>query len=153
MIAIHDVQLTPKRVPVGGKFLLRVKARDGAEVQYADTEMLELAISMVVQYSPADYKDFSGVDAAKAAAQALLNERPTIDRQAEVDAAAQAILDAIAALEWREGTINNPIPYKHLMSVTEGLYYSYRGKIYRCLWSTSTSLTLPGTAPNYWQPV
>ena len=153
MIAIHDVQLTPKRVPVGGKFLLRVKARDGAEVQYADTEMLELAISMVDQYSPADYKDFSGVDAAKAAAQALLNERPTIDRQAEVDAAAQAILDAIAALEWREGTINNPIPYKHLMSVTEGLYYSYRGKIYRCLWSTSTSLTLPGTAPNYWQPV
>lgn len=153
MIAIEDVQLTPKRVPVGGNYLLRVKARDEAEVQYADTEMLELAISMVDKYIPADYKDFSGVDAAKAAAQALLNERPTIDRQTEVDAAAQAIFDAIGALEWREGTLNNPIPYKHLMSVTEGLYYSYRGNTYRCLWSTSTSLTLPGAAPSYWQPV
>jgi len=153
VIAIEDVQLTPKRVPVGGNYLLRVKARDEAEVQYADTEMLELAISMVDKYIPADYKDFSGVDAAKAAAQALLNERPTIDRQTEVDAAAQAIFDAIGALEWREGTLNNPIPYKHLMSVTEGLYYSYRGNTYRCLWSTSTSLTLPGAAPSYWQPV
>ena len=151
MIAIHDVQLTPKRVPVGGKFLLRVLARD--DVQYADIEMLELAISMVDQYVPTDYKDFTGVEVAKAEAQALLNEHPTIDRQAEVDAAAQAIFDAIGALEWAEGTINNPIPYKHLMSVTEGLYYSYKGNTYRCLWSTSTSLTLPGAAPNYWQPV
>lgn len=128
-------------------------ALDHADVQYADTEMLEMAIDMVHLYYPTDYKDFSGVDAAKAAAQALLNEHPTIDRQDEVDAAAQAIFDAIGALEWREGTINNPIPYKHLMSVTEGLYYSYNGKTYRCLWSTSTSLTLPGAAPNYWQPV
>lgn len=126
---------------------------DHADVQYADTEMLELAISMVDQYVPTDYKDFTGVEAAKAAGQALLNEHPTIDRQAEVDAAAQAIFDAIGALEWAEGTINNPIPYKHLMSVTEGLYYSYKGETYRCLWSTSTSLTLPGAAPNYWQPV
>ena len=153
MIVIDDVQLTPKRVPVGGNYLLRVKARDDAEVQYADTELLEMAISMVDQYYPPDYKDFSGVEAAKAVAQAILNEHPTIDRQAEVDAAAQAIFDAIVALEWREGTINNPIPYKHLMSVTEGLYYSYKGNTYRCLWSTSTSLTLPGAAPNYWQPV
>lgn len=153
MIVIDDVQLTPKRVAVGGNYLLRVKARDDADVQYADTEMLETAISMVDQYSPADYKDFSGVEAAKAAAQALLAEHPTIDRQDEVDAAAQAIFDAIGALEWAEGTINNPIPYKHLMSVTEGLYYSYKGNTYRCLWSTSTSLTLPGAAPNYWQPV
>lgn len=151
MIAIHDVQLTPKRVPVGGKFLLRVKARDGAEVQYADTEMLELAISMVVQYSPADYKDFSGVDAAKAAAQALLNERPTIDRQAEVDAAAQAILDAIAALEWREGTLENPIEYKHLMDVTAGLYYKYSKSIWLCLESRSPCLVFPGTAPRVWE--
>ena len=153
MIAIEDVQLQPKRVPVGGKFLLRVKARDGAEVQYADVEMLELAIDMVHLYYPADYVDFSGVDAAVAAAQALLNAKPTADRQEEVDAAAMAIFDAIGALERREGTINNPIPYKHLMSVTEGLYYSYKGNTYRCLWSTSTSLTLPGTAPSYWQPV
>lgn len=134
------------------RLLLKV-ALDHADVQYADTEMLEIAIDMVHLYYPTDYKDFSGVDAAKAAAQALLNEHPTIDRQDEVDAAAQAIFDAIGALEWREGTINNPIPYKHLMSVTEGLYYSYNGKTYRCLWSTSTSLTLPGAAPNYWQPV
>ncbi len=153
MIAIEDVQLTPKRVPVGGNYLLRVKARDDAEVQYADVEMLELAISIVDQYVPTDYKDFSGVEAAKAAGAALLDEHPTIDRQAEVDTAAQAIFDAIGALEWVEGTINNPIPYKHLMSVTEGLYYSYKGNTYRCLWSTSTSLTLPGAAPSYWQPV
>lgn len=153
MIVIEDVQLTPKRVPVGGNYLLRVKARDGAEVQYADTEMLELAISMVDKYSPADYKDFSGVDAAKAAAQELLHEKPTSDRQEEVDAAEIAIFDAIGALEFREGMLNNPIPYKHLMSVTEGLYYSYKGKTYRCLWSTSHSLTLPGAAPDYWQPV
>lgn len=153
MIAIEDVQITPKRVPVGGNYLLRVKARDDTEVQYADTALLEMAIDVTKQYVPSDYKDFSGVEAAKAEAQALLNERPTIDRQTEVDAAAQAIFDAIGALEWREGTLNNPIPYKHLMSVTEGLYYSYRVNTYRCLWSTSTSLTLPGAAPSYWQPV
>ena len=153
MIVIEDVQLTPKRVPVGGNYLLRVRARDNADVSYADTEMLEMAISMVAQYTPSDYKDFSGVEAAKAAAQELLNEKPTSDRQEEVDAAAMAIFDAIGALEWREGTLNNPIPYKHLMAVTEGLYYSYKGNTYRCLWSTSTSLTLPGAAPNYWQPV
>lgn len=99
MIAIEDVQLTPKRVPVGGNYLLRVRARDDTEVQYADTELLEMSISLVDQYYPPDYKDFSGVEAAKAAAQALLNEHPTIDRQAEVDAAAQAIFDAIGALE------------------------------------------------------
>ena len=153
MIAIEDVQITPKRVPVGGNYLLRVKARDDTEVQHADTALLEMAIDVTKQYAPSDYKDFSGVEAAKAEAQALLNERPTIDRQTEVDAAAQAIFDAIGAREWREGTLNNPIPYKHLMSVTEGLYYSYRGNTYRCLWSTATSLTLPGAAPSYWQPV
>lgn len=153
MIVIEDVQLTPKRVPVGGNYLLRVRARDNTEVQYADTSLLEQAIDMVHLYYPPDYKDFSGVDAAVAAAQALLNAKPTADRQAEVDAAAQAIFDAIGALEWAEGHRNNPIPYKHLMSVTEGLYYSYKGNTYRCLWSTSTSLTLPGAAPNYWQPV
>ena len=100
MIVIEDVQLTPKRVPVGGNYLLRVRAQDEAEVQYADTEMLETAISMVDQFYPPDYKDFSGVEAAKAAAQELLNEKPTSDRQEEVDAAAMAIFDAIGALEW-----------------------------------------------------
>ena len=153
MIVIEDAQLTPKRVPVGGNYLLRVRARDDAEVQYADVEMLELAISMVDKYYPSDYKDFSGVEAAKAAAQALLNAKPTADRQDEVDAAAMAIFDAIAVLEWAEGHRNNPIPYKHLMSVTEGLYYSYNGHIYRCLQSASSSMMIPGTAPRYWEAV
>ena len=153
MIVIEDAQLTPKRVPVGGNYLLRVKARDDAEVQYADTSMLELAIDMVHLYYPADYVDFSGVEAAKAAAQELLNEKPTSDRQEEVDAAAMAIFDAIGALEWAEGHRNNPIPYRHLMSVTEGLYYSYNGHIYRCLQSASSSMMIPGTAPRYWEAV
>ena len=151
MIAIEDVQLTPKRVPVGGNYLLRVKARDDTEVQYADTEMLELAISMVDQYYPSDYKDFSGVEAAKAAAQELLNEKPTSDRQEEVDAAATAIFDAIGALEWREGTLNNPIEYKHMMDVTAGLYYKYSKSIWLCLESRSPCLVFPGTASNVWE--
>ena len=71
-----------------------------ANVSYADTSMLELAIDMVHLYYPADYVDFSGVEAAVAAAQALLNAKPTADTQEEVDAAAMAIFDAIGALEW-----------------------------------------------------
>lgn len=153
MIVIEDVQLTPKRVPIGGNYLLRVRARDNADVSYADTTLLETAIDMVAQYTPSDYKDFSDVDAAVAAAQALLNAKPTVDRQEEVDAAAMAIFDAIAALEWAEGHRNNPIPYRHLMSVTEGLYYSYNGNTYRCLWSASSSMMIPGTAPRYWEEV
>lgn len=153
MIVIEDVQLQPKRVPVGGNYLLRVRARDDAEVQYADTSALAAAINAVNALNPSDYTDFTYVSSNRDAGLILLHEHPTIDRQAEVDHWTQAILDAIAGLEWREGTINNPIPYKHLMSVTEGLYYSYKGETYRCLWSTSHSLTLPGAAPNYWQPV
>ena len=153
MIVIEDVQLTPKRVPIGGNYLLRVRARDNADVSYADTTLLETAIDMVAQYTPSDYKDFSDVDAAVAAAQALLNAKPTVDRQEEVDAAAMAIFDAIAALEWAEVHRNNPIPYRHLMSVTEGLYYSYNGNTYRCLWSASSSMMIPGTAPRYWEAV
>lgn len=153
MIVIEDAQLTPKRVPVGGNYLLRVRARDNADVSYADTTLLETAIDMVAQYTPSDYKDFSGVEAAVAAAQALLNAKPTVDRQEEVDTAAMAIFDAIAALEWAEGHRNNPIPYRHLMSVTEGLYYSYNGHIYRCLRSASSSMMIPGTAPRYWEAV
>ena len=130
-----------------------VVSRDNADVSYADTEMLEMAIGMVAQYTPSDYKDFSGVEAAVAAAQALLNAKPTVDRQDEVDAAAMEIFDAIAALEWAEGHSNNPIPYRHLMSVTEGLYYSYNGHIYRCLQSASSSMMIPGTAPRYWEAV
>lgn len=153
MIVIEDAQLTPKRVPIGGNYLLRVRARDNADVSYADTTLLETAIDMVAQYTPSDYKDFSGAAAAVAAAQALLNAKPTVDRQEEVDAAAMAIFDAIAALEWAEGHRNNPIPYRHLMSVTKGLYYSYNGHIYRCLKSASSSTMIPGTAPRYWEAV
>ena len=153
MIVIEDVQLTPKRVPVGGNYLLRVRARDNADVSYADTEMLEMAIGMVDQYNPSDYSNFGAVATARDAGQALLASNPTIDRQAEVDETAQAIFDAIGALEWAEGHRNNPIPYRHLMSVTEGLYYSYNGHIYRCLQSASSSMMIPGTAPRYWEEV
>lgn len=153
MVVIEDVQLTPKRVPVGGNYLLRVLAHDDADVAYADTSMLELAISIVDQYIPSDYKDFSGVDTAVATAQNLLNSKPTADRQDEVDAAAMAIFDAIGALEWAEGHKNNPIPYKHLMKVTQGLYYSYQGNIYLCLQTASSSMMVPGTAPKYWKKV
>ena len=97
-IVFDDIQLMPKRVPVNGYYLLRVLAHE--EIQYADTTLLETAIDMVAQYTPSDYKDFSGAAAAVAAAQALLNAKPTVDRQDEVDAAAMAIFDAIGALEW-----------------------------------------------------
>lgn len=126
-------------------------ALDHADVQYADTEMLEMAISMVDKYYPADYKDFSGVEAAKAEAQALLNEKPTSDRQEEVDAAAMAIFDAIGALEWREGTLRNPIEYEYMMDVTAGLYYKYRNKNWLCLESKSPCLILPGTSSKVWE--
>lgn len=153
MIVVDEVQLIPAQVTVGERFRLRVKAHDDAAPQYADTSLLALAIDMVHLYNPPDYKDFSGVEEAKAAGQALLEEHPTIDRQADVDAAAQAIFDAIAALEWAEGMRENPIPYKHLMKVTQGLYYSYQGNIYRCLQSASSSMIVPGTAPTYWEKV
>ena len=153
MIVIEDVQLTPKRVPVGGNYLLRVRARDNADVSYADTEMLEMAIGMVDQYNPSDYSNFGAVATARDAGQALLASNPTIDRQAEVDEAESGLNDAIGALEWAEGHRNNPIPYRHLMSVTEGLYYSYNGHIYRCLQSASSSMMIPGTAPRYWEEV
>lgn len=71
-----------------------------ADVEYADISNLEMAISIAELYSPSDYVDFSAVEAAVLAAQALIESKPTADRQAEVDAAEQAIYDAIAALEW-----------------------------------------------------
>ena len=70
------------------------------DVAYANTEMLEMAISMTDLYYPGDYVDFSGVEAAVMAAQALLDSKPTADRQTEVDAAEMAIYEAIGALEW-----------------------------------------------------
>lgn len=77
-----------------------IAALEKPDVSYADTEMLEMAISMADLYYPGDYVDFSGVEAAVMAAQTLLDSKPTADRQAEVDAAEMAIYDAIAALEW-----------------------------------------------------
>ena len=70
-----------------------------ADVEYADTSMLQMAIDMVALYNPGDYVDFSAVEAAVVAAQALIESNPTVDRQAEVDAAEAAIYDALAALE------------------------------------------------------
>lgn len=150
-IIFDDIQLMPKRVPVNGHYLLRVLAHE--EIQYADTSGLAAAINAANALDPADYADFSAVSAAVSAGQSLLASNPTADRQAEVDAAAQAIHNAIAALQWAEGTINNPIPYRHLMEVTEGLYYSYNGHTYRCLRSASSSVMVPGTAPRYWERV
>lgn len=70
-----------------------------AEVEYADTSMLEMAIELASFYNPSDYVDFSGVEAAVIAAQALIDSKPDASRQAEVDAAEMAIYDAMAALE------------------------------------------------------
>lgn len=70
-----------------------------ADVEYADISMLEMAIELAAFYNPSDYVDFSGVEAAVIAAQALIDSKPEASRQAEVDAAEMAIYDAIAALE------------------------------------------------------
>lgn len=124
---------------------------DHADVQYADTEMLEMAISMVDKYAPSDYKDFTYVASCRDAALILLHEHPTIDRQDEVDYWTQTILDAIGALEWREGTLENPIEYEYMMDVTAGLYYKYRNKNWLCLESKSPCLILPGTSSKVWE--
>lgn len=72
--------------------------KDG--VSYADTSLLELALDMIDLYNPSDYKDFSEVESAAAAAEMLLASKPTATEQADVDAAAMAVLNAIGALEW-----------------------------------------------------
>lgn len=151
MIVVEDVQIIPPQVIVGQQFRLRVRAYE--EIQYANTSALAAAINAANVLNPADYSNFGVVAATRDAGQALLASNPTADRQADVDAAAQAITDAIAELQWAEGTLNNPIPYKHLMEVTQGLYYSYKGNIYRCLRSASSSLMFPGTAPKYWEKI
>lgn len=60
---------------------------------------------------------------------------------------------AYEEIEWAEGTLENPIEYKHMMDVTEGLYYKYSKSIWRCLKSKSPCLLFPGTAPNVWEKV
>lgn len=76
-----------------------IEGLKAVDVEYADTSMLEMAISMVDLYNPSDYVDFSAVEAAVIAAQALIESNPEASRQAEVDAAEMAIYDALAALE------------------------------------------------------
>lgn len=60
MIAIDDVQLTPKRVPVGGNFLLRVLAHymDGGDDVTITTQDVPLAWTLLeeakIMYAPLD---------------------------------------------------------------------------------------------------
>ena len=70
------------------------------DVSYADTSLLETALSMVDLYNPSDYSNFSAVTAAVEAAKELLAQKPTAEQQEAVDDAAMAILNAISALEW-----------------------------------------------------
>ena len=112
----------------------------------ADTTALKAALNEVKKYTPEDAVDFSAVTAAQTAGQALLDSKPSIDQQAEVDAAAQAIRNAIAALVWKSGTKRNPIAFKYASSVTKGLYYSYNGNVYLCKDNMNPCLILPGTS-------
>lgn len=69
-------------------------------VIYADTSLLELALDMIDLYNPADYTNFSAVELAATAAETLLASNPTEAQQADVDAAAMDVLNAIGSLEW-----------------------------------------------------
>ena len=69
----------------------------------ADYTKVDEAIAKVNALNRDEYKDFSGVDAAVNAV-----VRKNITQQAEVDAMAQAIEEAIAALEKKEETPVNP---------------------------------------------
>lgn len=68
----------------------------------ADTAALQRAIKLAALYSAKDYTNYDLVEEAVADAQELLATRPTSDDQAAVDAAEDAILDAIAGLEWAQ---------------------------------------------------
>lgn len=68
----------------------------------ADTAALQRAIKLAALYSAKDYTNYDLVEEAVADAQELLATRPTADNQAAVDAAEDAILDAIAGLEWAQ---------------------------------------------------
>lgn len=70
----------------------------------ADYTKVDEAIAKANALNKDEYKDFTAVDQAVASVVRGLN----ISRQAEVDAMAQAIEDAIAALEKKEGTPVNP---------------------------------------------
>lgn len=57
----------------------------------------------------------------------------------------------VKAHDAAQGTIDNPIEYKHMMDVTAGLYYKYSKSIWLCLKSKSPCLIFPGTAPSIWE--
>lgn len=66
----------------------------------ADTAALQRAIKLAALYSAKDYTNYDLVEEAVADAQELLATRPEADDQAAVNAAEDAILNAIGALEW-----------------------------------------------------
>ena len=70
----------------------------------ADYSKVDEAIAKANALNKDEYKDFSGVDTA---IQAVIRDK-NITQQAEVDAMAQAIEDAIAALEKKEEIPVNP---------------------------------------------
>lgn len=67
------------------------------EYKGADYQAVDAAIAKAQALDPNEYQDFSGVEAAIAAVERGMN----ITQQAEVDAMAQAIEDAVAALEYK----------------------------------------------------
>lgn len=71
----------------------------------ADTAALARAIKLAALYSEKDYTNYGEVVLAVTEAQELLATRPTSDQQAAVDAAEDAILQAIAGLEWATPSI------------------------------------------------
>lgn len=71
----------------------------------ADTSGLQRAIKLAALYSPKDYSNYDTVADAVAMGANLIASRPASDRQAEVDAAADAILQAIANLQWAQRSV------------------------------------------------
>lgn len=71
----------------------------------ADISKLQRAIKLAALYSPQDYSNYDAVTAAVAAGENLITSRPTSDQQASVDVAAEAILNAIANLQWAQRSL------------------------------------------------
>lgn len=71
----------------------------------ANTAALERAIKLAALYSEKDYSNYGDLTLAVEEAQELLATRPTSDQQAVVDAAEDAILQAISGLEWASPSI------------------------------------------------
>lgn len=71
----------------------------------ANTAALERAIKLAALYSEKDYSNYGDLTLAVEEAQELLSTRPTSDQQAAVDAAEDAILQAISGLEWATPSI------------------------------------------------